>query len=129
MWFTVVERNEKESQAPKKICVFARAEVASQIEEATCTISSDHELGDVFENADGRPINVDDFIDSRKDGGTSVERRTLQAQNEKSGSMDTREATTKPALTTREKTNGRETPGETEHGIEIRSKYHNIIMS
>lgn len=121
MWFTVVERNEEESQAPKQICVYARAEVA-QIEEATCTISSDHELGDVFEN-DG-PINVDD---SRKDGRTSLKRGKVQAQNEGSGSVGTRETTRTtrtPALKTRERTNGR----ETENGIEMRSKYQNRSM-
>lgn len=69
MWFTVVYKNNGETnEAPKEVCVYTQSEEAAQIDEITCTISTD----DVPEPDGATPLN--NGTDSREDGRTSLQR-------------------------------------------------------
>lgn len=90
MWFTVVyERNGKTNVAPEEICIYARSEDDSQIEEAICTISTEDELGHA-PKLDGATL-LNNDTDSREDGRTSLPRQKTEAHDGENGSLDTRE--------------------------------------
>ena len=111
MWFTVVyERNGKTNVAPEEICIYARSEDDSQIEEAICTISTEDELGHA-PKLDGATL-LNNDTDSREDGRTSLPRQKTEAHDGENGSLDTRET----------KLNER----ESDQCVEMRSKFPNI---
>lgn len=83
MWFTVVYKNNGETnEAPKEVCVHIRSEEAAQIDEITCTISTD----DVPEPDGATPLN--NGTDSREDGRTSLQRQKTGAHDGENESLD-----------------------------------------